>query len=146
VNGVAHGIRGGGGGGLSRDSISRKSSINRQAMGEGFMLHASTSSARPTVSPVESLLGAPSSNLGALTKTPRAKSGLEVEKRGSLWDRSTMSPIQPQPTTPTTTAPSSGMRRDQFEDALVRALDSKWENNNNSQMRGRAVSRAQSFS
>ena len=151
-NGIVNGaVRGIGSGGLARDSISRKSSMNRNGMGEGFMLHASTSSARPTVSPVESLLGVPASNLGALLKTPRAKSGLEVANGGSLWDRSTMSPIQPQSSTPTTAAPLSGMRRDQFEDALVRALDSKWENNNftldsNSQMRGRAVSRAQSFS
>ena len=151
VNGVVHGV---GVGGLARDSISRKSSINRQALGDAFMSHVSNPSARPTVSPVESLLGVPASSIGAHLKTPRAKSGLEVESAGSLWDRSTMSPIQPQPTTPTATAPLSGMRRDQFEDALVRALDSKWESNhftaddNNPIMRGRggAVSRAQSFS
>lgn len=123
----------------------------------------SLSSAQPLVSPVERTVAVGSgaglsvSDANVL-QTPRAKSGLEVRESGSLWDRSTVSPIAsrqqqeeasatdysaPKVTQPKAAAAAAagqsgdrkglpltrrpGGGRDQFEDALLRALDDKWE-------------------
>lgn len=124
----------------------------------------SNSSAQLQVSPVDKIIPfAPGQGVAAdgtlPFQTPRAKSGLEVQTSGSLWDRSTVSPIMSRhaavaaatsaPSTPKGTPPqgaalssakksnelpprrSSG-GRDQFEDALLRALDDKWENGRSS--------------
>lgn len=143
----------------------------------------SSSAVQPLVSPVSQSMGSGSVNAGMaanrhLLQTPRAKSGLEVETSGSLWDRSTTSPITSglgvaalaaaaaAPSTPKACdvprllthnykkkkkgdsikkmkvnggGNGSGKNlelppkresggRDQFEDALIRALDEKWEN------------------
>ncbi|CAM9253362.1 unnamed protein product [Ectocarpus fasciculatus] len=102
----------------------------------------------PLVSPVESAVGVGASvdysaDPGDSSKTPRAKSGQELRRSGSLWDRpSTLSPILSKQGTSTATpsTPKGGNStggqlpekrrseaRDQFEDALIRALDNKWE-------------------
>ena len=131
----------------------------------GAPISRSNSTAQPAVSPVGRAVAPASANAvsadGSLPhQTPRAKSGLEVQKSGSLWDRSTVSPIIPRqvaaaaaaaPSTPKVTPPVDASTfaqksttelppprrrgssstsiggRDQFEDALLRALDDKWE-------------------
>eukprot|EP00903_Cladosiphon_okamuranus_P010049 g9528.t1 len=139
-------------------------------------LSRSNSSAQPLVSPVErrasmSSGGGQSVSGANLLQTPRAKSGLELQKSGSLWDRSTVSPIassrqqqqeeasaagyatpktgfstpkvsRPKAAAAAAAAAAAGQNgdrsglpptrrssggRDQFEDALLRALDDKWE-------------------
>lgn len=92
----------------------------------------STSSVQPLISPVESIL-AGNFVSAPPAQTPRAHAGLEVQTAGSLWDHSTISPIQQKPLRGASALPAQGPAqperadRDQFEEALVRALDKKWE-------------------
>ena len=86
------------------------------------------------VSPVESTLGTGSLEVTTAipSKPPRAYADEDVQEAGSLWDRSSLtSPLRRMATlrrAPSFETPSRS-RRDQFEDALVRALDDKLEGN-----------------
>lgn len=134
------GVNGGGGAGqghrraytsatgrsLHRESASRPTSPDpfRSAPGETLPFRR-PSAVQPLVSPVESSVSVGPRSMGSL-KTPRASAGLDVEMAGSLWDREgTVSPLQSK--TPLRTPVLPMPKRDQFEDALVRALGNKWE-------------------
>lgn len=135
--------------GAFRSATGRPSGSSMTSVGR------SASPPLPVVSPVESAIGVGSrvdhsADGPGNPKTPRAKSGQELRRSGSLWDRaSTLSPILSKQGTSTAT-PSTpkgdsaaalgkdsgggelperrrSEARDQFEDALIRALDNKWE-------------------
>ncbi|CAM9938987.1 unnamed protein product [Ectocarpus sp. 8 AP-2014] len=130
-----------------------RSATGRPAGSSMTSVGRSASPPLPVVSPVESAIGVGarvdhSADGPGDSKTPRAKSGQELRRSGSLWDRaSTLSPILSNQgtstATPSTPKGDSALgkdsgggqlperrrseARDQFEDALIRALDNKWE-------------------
>lgn len=87
-------------------------------------------SLQPMVSPVESSLGVGAFEVttGVPAKTPRAYADLDVQEAGSLWDRSSLkSPIRRNAASGMTLEIQAKPKRDQFEDALLRALDTRLE-------------------
>lgn len=104
---------------------------------------------QPLVSPVESAVSYNSSAVYGARRTPRKSAGLEVSTSGSLWDRATKSPVRQEVATPSTASTAGASRRDQFEDALLRAVEKKWDNTNKfdetNPMRSAMVSRSSSF-
>lgn len=85
---------------------------------------------QPMVSPVESSFGVGSLEVttGVPAKTPRAYADLDVQEAGSLWDRSSLnSPLRRHIANGVAMENHAKPKRDQFEDALLRALDTRLE-------------------
>lgn len=85
---------------------------------------------QPMVSPVESCFGVGAFDVtaGVPAKTPRAYADLDVQEAGSLWDRSSLnSPLRREIANSVSLGNHAKPKRDQFEDALLRALDTRLE-------------------
>ncbi|CAM9493067.1 unnamed protein product [Scytosiphon promiscuus] len=114
----------------------------------------SSSAIQPMVSPVSQPVGAGPLALGLAAsthalQTPRAKSGMEVEVSGSLWDRSTTSPITaglgvaalpPAPAPAPAPAPSPSPPKEAVETRLLSHNYKKKKKNGNSGSSGSSSS------
>lgn len=84
---------------------------------------------QPAVSPVNHASGSPSEADPPRRRTPRASAGFAVATQGSLWDRAESSPMHKAPTRPrvaTATRDPNISERDNYENALLRAVEEKW--------------------
>lgn len=85
--------------------------------------------AQPVTSPVTGTFDLRPDSTHTNRRTPREAAGLEVSVGGSLWDRATASPIQSEPSVRTPVDSGSSAteaERDQFEEALLRAVSKQW--------------------
>lgn len=87
-----------------------------------------SSKVQPATSPVRAAFDLRPDMTHPNKLTPRQAAGLDVSVGGSLWDRTITSPIQPQVArTPLASGNKAGESdRDQFEEALLRAVHNKW--------------------